>query len=235
MVINVNLQKYAGTSDPVTLYLIDPDGALVAEAGDALSEIDNGLFQAAVAEDLEAEHYVAEIYVGDLLIYQGWLVPEVSGLVDDPLIGSGAADVQLIVNSLLSALTATDSEIQVTSPQIDARGRLSPLIRACDYAAADGNAITTTVSTTANLAGATIEFNASAGEFHISGSGTATQDNQVPTKWHLSIELTAEETDKPADEYGFAITALLTGGRRVPLRAGILPLREDFQPRDDAP
>ncbi len=94
MLIKVNLQRYAGTSDEVRLYLIDPDGELVASVGDELTEVDNGLFETTVAEDLEAAHYVAEIYVGSVLRYQGWLVPEVSGLIDDH---SSAAELRTLI------------------------------------------------------------------------------------------------------------------------------------------
>lgn len=84
-VVSVRLTASTGETGLV-LRLYETDGTVINTGGDTLTEVasSNGLFQATVTETLSGILQATVETSGGISLYDGWLYPEFSLLVDDP-------------------------------------------------------------------------------------------------------------------------------------------------------
>ena len=109
--VGVQLDIAEGSPSAFLLYLYD-EGTLINAGGDTLTEVDNGYFEATVAETLTSTiSYEARITKDGNLFYTGWLLPGRSLTVDDP--GIGTSELEDKVNSLLSIVQGGDGSFLI--------------------------------------------------------------------------------------------------------------------------
>lgn len=118
-----------------------------------------------------------------------------------------------------AAMTQLEGVAIRLAPQEQTEQQSLDLVQGCDYAAADGTAITWTLTDTRDLTGATATLTLKKGTTTQAFSGTVTET--AADTWSISIDLTAAQTAAlaaSASDWTYTLTLTLTGGHVRPIR-----------------
>ncbi len=170
--VGVQLDLAQGSGSTFLLYLYN-QGTLLNVGGDALTEVSNGYFTAAVAESLVSTiSYEARVTKDGAIFYTGWLLPGRSLTVDDP--GTGE-DTNGIGNRVVTITVVDDSAVLVSG------ARISVL---------SSSGIATGISGTTSSLG-TASFNLDDGTYKFSISSKPGYETHVAESYVVSSSTTA--------------------------------------------